>query len=140
VKRLAAFPLLAVSLGACAALTGSGSVMPLAVERTDLGMEGLAHGTLTIEGPCTRVVAGRDRFVLVWPEQRTRWDAVTAEIVFTSRDGVAKRMRSGAEVALGGGAINDTDGPAYTQVDWVVRPAPQCDTPTRFHVSSVVLP
>jgi hypothetical protein len=131
---------MALSLGGCAALTGSGSGVPLAVERTDLGMEGLAHGTLTIEGACTWVVAGRDRFILVWPEERTRWDAVTAEIVFTSRDGVAKRIRNGMEVALGGGAINDTDGAAYTQVDWVARPAARCDTPTRFHVSSVVLP
>ncbi|HEX5827656.1 MAG TPA: hypothetical protein VFY23_09060 [Candidatus Limnocylindrales bacterium] len=128
------------ALAACATLSGTGAVPPLALERTDLGMEALSHGTLTIDGACTWLVAGRDRWLLVWPEDRTRWDAVTGEVVFTHRDGVVKRVRHGQEVAFGGGAINDIDGIAYTGVDWVLRPAPGCDTPTRWHVSSVVLP
>lgn len=139
IRRLASV-LFVVPVASCAALSGAGTSAPLAVARTDQDMESLSHGTLTIDGPCTWIVAGRDRWLLVWPEDRTQSDAVRGEVVFNHPDGSVKRLRNGQEVALGGGAIDNTDGVLYTDVEWVQPPAPRCDTPTRWHVSSVVLP
>ena len=130
----------AVILAGCGLVASAGVEGPLAVERTNLGMEALSHGTLAIEGRCTWIVADEDRWLLVWPADAARWDALAGAVVFRDRDGREHHLRDGDEVALGGGAISKADGEPFGQIDWVVPPAPGCETGTRWHVSGVVMP
>jgi hypothetical protein len=140
VNAVPALLLLASAIAGCGPLMGAGLAGPLAIERTNAGMEALGHGTLTIEESCAWLVTAEDRWLLVWPDGGTRWDGLTAEVVFTHHDGTEARLRDGMEVALGGGAISRGDGALFAGVDWVAPPAPGCDTDTRWHVSGVVDP
>ena len=94
---------------------------PLAVVRPSNGvMEALTTGTLRITDECVVVLdmAAGDAVLLVWPADRTTWDAGTGTIRLRSLTGIAVTLRNGAQISLGGGGGIVTE--------WIAFPAPSC--------------
>jgi hypothetical protein len=80
--------------------------------------------------------------LLVWPSDRTTWDATTGEVSFRRPDGHITSVRNGQDVVLGGGGSSEAeDGPSdeewIGQLDWLASPAPDCMVETRWLVSDV---
>lgn len=115
---------------------------PLAVDRTDAGMDALIHGTLVMTDECVFLDERGERVLLVWPSDRTAWDPVARTITFGRPGGGVRTIGEGDTVALGGGGSSTAEGgPAAEEwlqtVDWVAPPAPACVTDTRWFVSDV---
>ena len=116
------------------------SLGPLAVMRTDFGMQARNEGTLVVTDECVFLERDGERVLLIWPAGQTTWSAPTQEIQFRRSNGDVIKSRDGQPVVLGGGSFAMTvDGPngekVPRQVDWVAEPAAACAAEPRWLVS-----
>lgn len=116
---------------------------PLAVIATG-GQDARNEGTLVITEECTFFdVAGAGiRQLLVWPAERTQWNAADRSITFTNIGGGDVQIRDSDYLVLGGGgssrAEGGEDGETWAaSIDWVHPPAAECLTDERWTVSNV---
>jgi hypothetical protein len=99
----------------------SGDWGPLSVvPASNVVMEALATGTLRITDECVVLEgAGGGIELLVWPVDRTSWDARARMITLRNLDGRTSTFRDGDQVQLGGGG-------GVRATDWIAPPAPSC--------------
>jgi hypothetical protein len=109
-------------------------------------MQARNEGVLMITDRCT-FLAHKDgeRETLAWPSDRTAWDPATATIVFRRENGDLVRMRNGDQIVMGGGGSSEREdgltGPEWARrLNWVVPPALECLTDTRWEVGDVEPP
>jgi hypothetical protein len=119
---------------------------PLAVVSQTGGDEALNTGTLRITETCVVLeTAGGESELLVWPADRTRWDASAGTIGFTNADGIGLSLHDRQLVSLGGGgdgtAESGVSGEEWmARVDWVAPPDLSCPLEIRWWVNDVVSP
>ena len=119
---------------------------PLAVVPTAGGDQALNTGTLRTTQSCVFLeTGGGESELLVWPADRTRWDAAADAIGFTNSDGTEVTLRDGEPVSFGGGGDSTAEGGVsgeewLARVDWVARPDPSCPMEIRWYVNEVVSP
>lgn len=116
---------------------------PLAVIRPSDGSDtALTNGTLRVTKRCVLLKTDSGRELLVWPADRTAWDADTRQISFSNFDGTIVRVREGTRVNVGGsGGSNAEDGTTsqawLSQMLWVQRPAGSCPLKSRWFVGGL---
>lgn len=125
-------------------LGGSPGWGPLAVMEMSGGMDALTIGVLRVTDQCVTLgTAGGESELLVWPADRTRWDAATGTIRFTNPPvGPDFVLRDGQSVSFGGGGDAAAEGGVSgaewaASVDWVAAPDPACPMEVRWYVSAV---
>jgi hypothetical protein len=136
-------PVLIAALSATCASAVKPQWGPLAVVRTDAGMEAREEGRLVLTDECAFIERQGERMLLVWPVERTKWDPTTAEVSFERFDGQIVSVRDGQDVVLGGGGSSEAEdglsGEEWAaQFDWVASPAPGCVGEARWLVSDVL--
>jgi hypothetical protein len=117
---------------------------PLAVVASSGGDEALAVGTLHISSDCVVLEeAGNQMTVLVWPADRTNWDAATRNITFVNLDGQRVTLADGDRVTFVGGGDSTEEsglsGEAWRNgMEWIAPPADGCPLESRWSVGEVV--
>lgn len=117
---------------------------PLAVMNMSGGMDALNTGTLRITDTCVVLeTAGGESELLVWPADRTRWNAAEGTISFADPEWGRLTLHDGEAVSLGGGgdsgAESGVSGAEWAaSVDWVAPPDASCPMEIRWYVSEVV--
>jgi hypothetical protein len=97
----------------------------LAVEPgSELVLEGLATGTLTIGNECVSLEAAGLEFLLVWPADRAEWDPVTRTIRYQTQSGATVSLSDGAAIAVTGGSPPGDEW--VNAIDWIQPPARTC--------------
>jgi hypothetical protein len=114
---------------------------PLAVVPAPAGFgEALIQGTLQVTEECVFLDEQGENVILVWPADRTTWNAETRTITFENLDGETVTLGAGDEVGMsGGGSAVNEDGVPNEEwaagIDWVSPPAASCLTDTRWFVA-----
>jgi hypothetical protein len=117
---------------------------PLAVAPSTGGAEALNSGVLRITDRCVVLeTAGGEPELLVWPADRTRWDAADKSIGFSEPGGRQVTLANGLEVSFSGGgdgtAESGVSGAEWaSSVDWVAAPDAACPMEIRWYVGEVV--
>lgn len=117
---------------------------PLAVVETGSGdREALISGTLQIDESCALLDERGNPVLLVWPAERTTWDADARTVTLTTSDGGTVMLRDGSETSFGGGGSDVAEGgPAAEEflasTEWVSPPDPGCVTDSRWFVTEAV--
>lgn len=117
---------------------------PLAVVPSTGGDQALSTGVLRITDRCVVLeTAGGDSELLVWPADRTRWEAADASIFFSDLAGREVKVADGVEVVFSGGgdatAESGVSGDAWVaSTDWVAAPDTSCPKETRWYVGEIV--
>jgi hypothetical protein len=97
-----------------------------------------ASGSLRITEECTFLdQLGDQRYLLVWPAHRTRWDAEAQRIIFQIPSGEVVQLRDGQAVRFGGGGFEVPEASGGTRPDLVVPPDPSCEASTWWYVGDV---
>jgi hypothetical protein len=123
---------------------GPGIWGPLAVVPSAGGQDALNTGTLRITQTCVFLeTAGGESELLVWPADRTRWDASAGTVGFTNSDGTEVNLRDGELVTFGGGGDSTVEGGVsgeewVARTEWVARPDGSCPMEIRWYVNEVV--
>jgi len=148
IMPVAAAVVLAVLIGqALLAGPGPGGTVdwgPLSVVSSTGGDEALNTGVLRITEACVFLEsAGGESELVVWPADRTRWDASAGTIGFTNSDGTEVTLRDGELVSFGGGGDSTVEGGVsgeewVARTDWVARPDASCPMEIRWYVNEVV--
>lgn len=131
------------SLGTGEAASPTEAWGPLAVvPPSSAVMEALAAGTLRITDTCVFLEkAGGELELLVWPADRTTWNADARAITLENLDGSAVTFRDGDRVSFGGGDSVGESGVSgeewVRQTDWVAPPAPSCPIDAHWYVGEV---
>lgn len=124
---------------------GSDAWGPLAVvPRADGVAEALIEGALHITEECVFLSEQGEDVLLVWPEDRTTWDAEAGTITFRNLDGDTVLLATGDEVRMSGGGSSTNEGGVSNEnwaagIDWVSPPSPSCVTGTRWFVGAEVV-
>lgn len=133
------------SLGAARPESTSGTWGPLAVvPPSSRVMEALATGTLRVTDACAFLEKpGGDLMLLVWPADRTTWNANAHAITLENLDGSRVTFHDGDRVSLGGGGGNvaesGTTGKEWVRrTHWVASPAPSCPIDAWWYVGEAV--
>lgn len=133
------------SPGAGASASATQTWGPLAVVPPSRGFgEALAAGTLHITDTCVFLEeAGDDLALLVWPADRTTWNADERAVIFENVDGSTVWLRDGERVTFGGGgdsvAESGIPGEEWAnRTEWISRPAASCPIDARWTVAEVV--
>lgn len=137
-KTVVVTALTAVVATACGGGTGEAEGGPLAlVEAT--GDQARTEGVVVITDACVFLERDGERGVLVWPADRTRWNAGEGTIAFSTVAGNDVTVESGQHVALGGGGAHvSEDGAGWADnIEWTRRPAPECLTDGAWFVTDV---
>ena len=118
------------------------SLGPLAVMRTDFGMQARNEGTLVVTEECVFLERDGERTLLLWPADQTSWSAETNEIQFRRSNGDVIKRGDGQPVVMAGGSFDMTvDGPngekVPREVSWVAEPDAACAAEPRWLVSDV---
>lgn len=118
---------------------------PLAVVAPDSGGgDALIHGTVHMTDTCVLLNEQGDDVLLLWPADRTSWDAEKRRVIFDEdANGSTTTIGNGDKVSLGGGGSSVDEGgvPSDTfmdSVEWAASPNPSCVTDVRWAVGSVV--
>lgn len=136
--------MLALVVAGCAAFDG-GEWGPLGVADAQGGGDALIHGTIQIRDDCVLLDEQGEEVLLVWPSDRTRWDASSRSITFESRDGARDTFSDGDPVVMRGGGSSLSEGGESSEewvssIDWVDRPADSCLRDVRWFVTQIDLP
>ena len=109
---------------------------PLAVVEAT-GDMARTEGTLRIVDGCLLLESDGEHLLLVWPADRTRWNAIDRAISFTTLAGEDVTIESGQAVVLtGGGSSVEEDGPGWAaDIDWVQAPHDACLTDGAWFVN-----
>jgi len=118
------------------------SLGPLAVMRTNFGMQARNEGTLVVTDECVFLERDGERTLLLWPADQTSWSVETNEIQFQRLNGDVIKRGDGQPVVLGGGSFEMTvDGPngekVPREVDWLAEPDAACAAEPRWLVSDL---
>jgi hypothetical protein len=116
---------------------------PLAVVPPQEGADtARAEGTLRITDACAFLDAPGGRSLLVWPADRTTWDAQASTITFTNFDGSTMSAGNGTAVVLGGSGDTSEEGGTTSQewlarTPWVAAPAASCPVESWWWVGAL---
>lgn len=116
---------------------------PLAVVPPQDGADTVrTEGMLRITGSCAFLATSGGPVVLVWPADRTTWNAETQAITFANFDGSTASARDGARVVLGGGGDSNvesgtTNDAWLARTPWVARPDASCPLDSRWWVGAL---
>ncbi len=116
---------------------------PLAVVPPQDGADtARTEGTLRITDTCVFLDGPGGPVLLVWPADRTSWNAQARTIAFSNFDGSTVSAGDGTPVVLGGsGGSNDEDGTTseawLARTPWVARPADSCPLGSRWWVGAL---
>lgn len=105
---------------------------PLAVERGATTRDAAIGGRLSITDDCVLLVPEpSSEILLLWPMERTSWDAPSRTITFVNTDGSVIDLRDGMLVRMGGGGFSEAEADISIQEwlglrDWVKPPADTC--------------
>jgi hypothetical protein len=116
---------------------------PLAVVPPQEGADtARTEGTLRITDACVFLDTPGGRSLLVWPADRTTWDAQTRTITFANFDGSTVSAGDGTAVVLGGsGDSMEESGMTIeawlARTPWVARPADSCPLESRWWVGAL---
>jgi len=99
-------------------------------------------GTLTITDQCVFLKERGGPVLLLWPANRTAWNAGDRTITFVNLDGSSFTVEDGAAVALGGGGGSSVETGVRPEVwlarmTWVARPAATCPLDPYWSVGDV---
>jgi hypothetical protein len=100
------------------------------------------EGVLRITSACVLLVTSRGPFLLLWPADRTTWDAETKTITFASFDGSTVSAGDGAPVIVGGSGDSGEDAGNAIEAwlaatPWVAPPDPSCPLKMRWWVGAI---
>ena len=116
---------------------------PLAVVPPQDGADtARSEGTLRITDSCVFVERAGERVLLIWPADRTAWDAHGRTITFVNFDGTMVGAGDGTPVVLGGGGDSNDESGSTTQAwlartEWVAPPAASCPLESRWWVGEL---
>jgi hypothetical protein len=116
---------------------------PLAVVPPQDGSDtARTEGTLRITDACVFLVTPDGPTMLVWPADRTIWDAQVSSITFTNFDGSTVSAGDGTAVVLGGsGDSSDESGTTSQEwlaaTPWVAPPAASCPVESWWWVGAL---
>jgi len=116
---------------------------PLAVIPAQAGADtARTEGRLRITDTCVFLESGGTIQLLIWPVNRTMWDAQLRAITFMNFDGTIVTVSDGEHVVLGGGgdstAESGVTGEEWVgRMKWVAPPAASCSLDSRWGVGAV---
>jgi hypothetical protein len=116
---------------------------PLAVVPPQEGADtARTEGTLRITDACVFLDTPGGPSLLVWPADRTTWDAQTSTITFANFDGSLVSAGDGTAVVLGGSGDSKDESGTTTEAwlartPWVARPADSCPLDSRWWVGAL---
>jgi hypothetical protein len=117
---------------------------PMAVVPPQPGTDTLRlEGRLVITDTCVFVErTNGDQFLLLWPADRSAWDADTRTITFRNVDETIAAMKDGDQVVLGGGGDSrEKSGATFddwlARLRWVAQPGAGC-LPDQWWVVGIV--
>ncbi len=116
---------------------------PLAVVPPQEGADDArTEGTLRITDACVFLVTPSGPTLLVWPADRTTWNAQARTIAFSNYDGSTVSAGDGTPVLLGGSGDSNEDSGTTTEAwmartPWVARPAASCPVESRWWVGAL---
>ena len=124
--------------------SGSGGTWgPLAVVPPQEGADtARTEGTLRITDTCVFLDGPGGPVLLVWPADRTTWNAQARTIAFSNFDGSTVSAGDGTPVVLGGSGESNEEGGSRTEAwlartPWVARPADSCPLDSRWWVGAL---
>lgn len=121
----------------------AGSWGPLAVVPPQDGADtARTEGTLRITGTCVFLVERGGPVLLVWPVDRTTWNAERGTITFANFDGSTVSVGDGTRVVLGGGGDSNDEAGTTTEdwlarTTWVAPPDAACPLDARWWVGAL---
>lgn len=121
----------------------SGGWGPLAVVPPQDGADtARTEGTLRITDTCVFLATSGGDVLLVWPADRTTWNAQARTISFANFDGSSVGAGDGTPVVLGGSGDSNEDSGTTTEAwmartPWVARPADSCPVESRWWVGAL---
>ena len=100
------------------------------------------EGTLRVTDTCVFLDTTGGPVVLVWPADRTTWNAEAGTIAFANVDGSTVSVGDGTRVVLGGGGDSNDESGTTTEdwlarTTWVARPDTACPLDARWWVGAV---
>ena len=100
------------------------------------------EGTLGITETCVVLVTRGGPVVLVWPADRTTWNAEERSITFANYDGSTVTASDGAYVVVGGSGDSNEESGMTTEAwlartEWVARPDASCPLEARWWVGAL---
>lgn len=116
---------------------------PLAVVPPQDGADtARTEGTLRITDTCVFLDGPGGSSLLVWPADRTNWNAQTRTIAFSNFDGSTVSAGDGTAVVLGGSGDSMDESGTTTEAwlartPWVTRPADSCPLESRWWVGAL---
>ena len=117
---------------------------PLAVVPPQGGMDlARAEGTLRITDLCVFLETTSGEVLLLWPADRTAWNARDKTIGYRNPDGSHIDVADGTRIAVGGGGDSDEESGLTTEAwlahtQWVARPAATCPLESRWTVGALM--
>jgi len=105
---------------------------PLAVADIDEGRKETASGRLALVDGCVMLRTDDGLHLLVWPQDRTRWDDEQQAVVFLDEPDQEEVLVMGSVVHFGAGGAGPPEAEQTVQetlgaVDWASPPDPGCD-------------
>ena len=125
--------------------SATGEWGPLAaIPPQDWSYQARTEGRLRITDTCVFLDERGEPVLLVWPADRTRWDAGERTVTFANADGTQVVVGDGTAVVLaGGGESSEESGIApeawLGSVTWVARPADGCPIDRWWGVGELTL-
>lgn len=116
---------------------------PLAVVPPQDGADtARTEGTLRITDACAFLVTPAGPSLLIWPADRTTWNARTRAVSFANFNGRTVSAGDGTPVVLGGSGDSSDESGITTeewlaQTPWVARPADSCPLDSRWWVGAL---
>ncbi len=116
---------------------------PLAVVPPQGGADTARNeGTLRITEACVVLVTRGGPVLLVWPADRTTWNAEERSIAFANYDGSTVTPSDGAYVVVGGSGDSNEESGMTTEAwlartPWVARPSASCPLEARWWVGAL---
>lgn len=100
------------------------------------------EGKLRVTDRCVFLSTRGGDVLLLWPADRTTWDAHARTITFSNNDGSTVIAGDGTTVVLGGSGDSKQESGTTTEVwmervPWVARPAPACPVESRWWVGAL---
>lgn len=102
-------------------------------------MEALTSGTLRLTEDCAVLDTGGEDVLLVWPADRTTWNADERTVTLEDVNGDRGTAGDGDQIRVGGGGSTVDEGGAQGDewvegVDWVSAPDESCPSDSRWIV------
>jgi len=117
---------------------------PIAIVPPQSGADSARNeGTLRITETCVVLVTRGGPVLLIWPADRTTWNAEERSITFANYDGTTVTAGDGADVVVGGSGDSEGDGGMTSEAwlartPWVARPAVSCPLEARWWVGALI--